>query len=132
MDEVTPLDRLIEAVEAGNFWDDVGIAIAACEHAGIPAKDAQSVRTAYHGSLDAAQALHEALLPGVMARITDHGLGYEDIGRWHVAVNWPHIEWQPQFTGVGPFRFSGQSNNPARAWLIATLKAYRDTKGGDA
>ena len=62
---------------------------------------------AYEGSLDAALALHEALLPG---------------WRWDLdaACNagvWNSCDLLPAITG--------EANTPARAWLLAVLKAYR-------
>ena len=80
-------------------------------------------RMAHNGSLDAAKALHEAVMPGCKVKITDTGEEYEDIGRWAATINWDHMEWQPTFTAPGPFGHTGLSNDPARAWLIAILSA---------
>lgn len=107
MTDIAALDRLIEAVEAGVLgWN--GIANT-CEVAGIGLREAQIAASAYHGSLDAAKALHEALLPGLLWEITPRGncyirdACYDTISR---AVR--HTE------------------NPARAWLLAVLKALRN------
>lgn len=65
----------------------------------------QIVYDAYHGSLDAAKALHEAVLPG-----------------WW----WKTIAPEPNFAQVGMPDvgvFSGQSDNIARAWLLSILSA---------
>ena len=58
---------------------------------------------AYNGSLDAAQALHDAVLPGNVLWVTLVG-GIATIG--HDGE---------EYTGV--------SSSPARAWLIAIIKA---------
>ena len=97
------LDMLIEAVEAdvmpldgssyklfGDGW--------------------MHVFDAYHGSLDAALALHEALLPG---------------WRWDLdaACNagvWNSCDLLPAITG--------EANTPARAWILAILRAYRSVQ----
>lgn len=67
---------------------------------------------AYGGSLDAAQALHEAVLPGWDATVS--------VGACHVSLSEP--------IGKDPLRgwYPGpevESVTPARAWLIAILKA---------
>jgi hypothetical protein len=60
---------------------------------------------AYNGSMDAAHALHEAVLPKHRARI--------DVGKKYRAwVITPDNK-----------KFDAYSINPARAWLIAILKA---------
>jgi hypothetical protein len=62
---------------------------------------------AYHGSLDAAFALHDALLPEHFVQIKNwagEGRGaIVKVGAWHIARN----------------------KCPARAWLLSILKAYR-------
>lgn len=63
------------------------------------------------GSLDAAKSLHEALLPGWfpgMSQNIHHG-------HWYV--------WVQDKAMLKDF--SAEDNSPARAWLIAILKAYR-------
>ena len=99
-DKLNALDKLIEAVEVGtadhsNFAAMFPYPI--CDHA----------REAHNGSLDAALALHEALLPG---------------WRWDLdaACNagvWNSCDLLPAITG--------EANTPARAWLLAILRAYR-------
>lgn len=96
------LDNLIEAVEAG-WAPDV------LEHSdAMSAKYIRQVMDAYHGSLDAALALHEALLPGWRARI--------DVGTRR------HRCWT-----VDPMnkKVDAYGSSPARAWLLAILRAYR-------
>ena len=63
---------------------------------------------AYNGSLDAAKALHEAVVPGWKVTY----LGQQEDG------------WMVVLARVGPLTgFDGKHpNNPARSWLIAILK----------
>lgn len=72
---------------------------------------------AYHGSLDAAKALHEAVLPG---------------WRWWVAdmLYWaaidqdaPCVTLAKGIPAVDLRVVTGHGDDPARSWLIAILKA---------
>ena len=68
---------------------------------------------AYEGSLDAAKALHEAVLP-------DAGWGVEWISKYPnlMGSDFPYsasVGWGEQH--------KGRAETPARAWLIAILKA---------
>lgn len=107
----TAQDKLIEAVEAGRWWDDRGIAAAACNRAGINNANAGRIGRAVNGSLDAALALHEALLPGWDWGRTDAGMY---VIQWNDAGD--------TFTRA----FRSDATTPARAWLLAVLKAYRE------
>lgn len=97
---------LIEAVEAGtattrDFIDAFG---------GIPMGNDIEAYNAYNGSLDAAMALHEALLPG-------YGWG---VGPWGARV-WLYSdrpEWDRPIMQEVEMAF-----DPARAWLLAILRA---------
>lgn len=113
MTDIAALDRLIEAVDAGTLgWN--GIANA-CEIAGIGLIEAQIAASAYNGSLDAAKALHEALLPGWFPGLSQNihtGIWFawvQDKAQWH---------------------FSATDANPARAWLLAILSSHRAQIGG--
>lgn len=93
------IDRLIEAVEAG---DDAGVTSCLFD-----SRNCNHIESAYRGSLDAALALHEALLPGWVyvltersATVLERGNGFETMVK--------------------------EYGTTARAWLIAILKAYRD------
>ena len=70
--------------------------------------------SAYDGSLDAAKSLHEAVLPGWRISFGQNVWS----GKWFatmMTVNGRNIE------GLD---FSGESpDNPARAWLLAILRA---------
>jgi hypothetical protein len=70
---------------------------------------ASDAMRAYNGSLDAAKALHEAVLPGWVLTF----LG-QDPYDWVVAVFCERF---------GPRRQAIVPGNPARAWLIAILEA---------
>lgn len=119
MNDKQALRKLIEAVEEGALpdedwrlmhdiwsprnWHDIG----------------HNVRYSMHGSLDAAKALHEALLPGWKKVLnlnefsdgsvvcTMFGPIPEDAGKWEMAPTW-----------------AARSDNPARAWILAILRAY--------
>jgi hypothetical protein len=112
------IDKLIEAVEAGlpqRGWPEDGLEDGLV-WTNIPAGIFSSqqvilILSAYNGSLDAAKALHDALLPGVRVEIFG-----PDADNWGVywGVYWgvtlPEID-----TVFGP--------DLARAWLLAILKA---------
>ena len=98
------LDNLIEAIEAGR---DFGSLLDS-----MPREWWPHIVGAYKGSLDAARALHDALLPGW----------------WWVK---PDGHESGTIRVVGPDDGDcypsavGKNANPARAWLIAILKAHR-------
>ena len=101
---MSDLRKLIEAVETGTISDDPREPdeFAAFDTDGIAFSEYGI--EAYLGSLDAAKSLHEALLPG---------------WDWY---RWPQGDFEVRLgysTGFG-----GASPTPARAWLIAILKAY--------
>lgn len=115
-EQIAALDALIEAVEAGSLpeedwrlmhdiwsprnWHEIG----------------HNVRYSMHGSLDAAKALHEALLPGWEWGVT---LNSDEPTPAAYVAKWGAPEGS---MGDG---FEAQADNPARAWLLAVLKAYR-------
>ena len=77
--------------------------------------DEFSVAKAFNGSLDAARALHDALLPGwdwVVASCDENGRGHP------LAIVIPDASADNDDHTV-----SVQSDNPARAWLLAILEA---------
>lgn len=95
---MTDLQKLIEAVEAGlpspTNWQDFSA---------VPTTVGPfSAHNSYHGSLDAAKALHEALLPGWQYHLSDGTATVEGSA------------WQ----------YYQQSTSTARAWLLAILRAY--------
>ena len=96
------LQRLLDAVEAGRVGQFRNLDSEFGHGNGIHAK------RAYNGSLDAAKALHEALLPGWDLLITT----YED-GLFEVSVSEPLVVKT----------YDGLSEIIARAWLIAIIRA---------
>lgn len=128
---MTDLDKLIEAVERGdddfirsddwiNAWQSF-----------YPQPDSERSNgtacllvawKAYHGSLDAAKALHEALLPGWI--VHDFSQNSRSMGWSMVICNEAgvyHTSHEGGEVGFVPVA--------ARAWLLAVLKAYRSTQG---
>lgn len=69
---------------------------------------------AYFGSLDAAMALHEALLPG---------WGWEVSSLEHANIFGSSRDGRDRFIRVGV------NDNPARAWLLAILDALIQEAG---
>lgn len=102
---------LMERVEAGMVrtdhrkatWQDCDF-----EHRGYGYRVNANIARAYNGSLDAAKALHEAVLPCFDVGITT----YED-DSFEAFVARPNQV--KTYDGVSPYM--------ARAWLIAILKA---------
>jgi hypothetical protein len=109
---VSDLDKLIEAVEAG--FPEWGLLEA---DGLIDGEQADDMHDAYHGSLDAARRLHDALLPGWDWSIGD-GPIQRDHGDYSRAIL---IGWQKG-------QVEAEADSPARAWLLAALKAYRSAK----
>ena len=104
--------KLREAVEAGKLTNPGN------EHwlAEMPRDTWEPIVKANSGSLDAAKRLHDALLPGFAPS---------------VGQNVWHRYWFATITtttgdSIGD-SFSGQStDNPARAWLLAILRALEE------
>lgn len=86
------LRELRDKVAEGTFIMDV-----------LPRHEVEAYN-AFCGSLDAAKALHEAILPG---------------WRWSVAYDDWACVWKYEVDGT----FEARSDNPARAWLLAQLDA---------
>jgi hypothetical protein len=100
-EKLEALRALLAKVEAGKVsaapWGDV-----------LGVEQGHNAWRAYHhGSLDAAKALHEAVLPGWQL---DRLMQGDD--RWEAQVGNPNADWE-----------EGTDASPARAWLIAILKA---------
>lgn len=114
MTDKSNIRKLIEAVEAGDdraaFWK-----VWPPENEG--GQLAFTADRAFRGSLDAAKALHEALLPGWKVA----GIHQEDSGLWWAELREGFITSYSQ-TVIAPHSFDALT--PARAWLIAILKAY--------
>ncbi len=96
------LRNLIEAVEAGKFLMDV---FPSGRHERIAYE-------AFGGSLDAAKSLHDELLPGWVFDVTTDS-AFVCPQEYMSFDNIPdHIR-----------QFSGENSIPARAWLLAILRA---------
>ena len=114
MTDKQALRALIEAVEAagigGTDWGDFS---AVPPVAGTALGHVLAHR-AYHGSLDAAKVLHDVLLAGWSPSICQN----VHHGYWFA-----HLLMAKNGSVVGDY--GGYAiDNPARAWLIAILKAY--------
>jgi len=105
MTDITALDKLIAAVDGGELS-------VTTPHAGLPSHAMINLILSYRGSLDAAKALHDALLPEWFAGMSQN----IHRGDWFA---WEQDSREIHFSSVG--------TDPARAWLIAILKAYRST-----
>lgn len=114
------LDKLIAAVEAGTFLMDV-----------FP--DGRTERIAYEafgGSLDAALRLHEALLPewrmGLRSHDAIEGNGF---AAWVTSPDYRTVCWtagdQDTITTLSGLRATGDADKPARAFLLAILRALQ-------
>ena len=108
------LAKLIAAVEVETFCQGDWITQAEGDiiTAAFPLTDDfgawEYVTLAIDGSLDAAKVLHEALLPG---------------------CRWKLYRSEPDAYGCNVLaEDTSYSTSPARAWLLAILKAYRATK----
>lgn len=104
---MSDLDKLIAAVEAGAISTDLIM------DAFGNGWDDIIVLAAFDGSLDAAKRLHEALLP-------DYGYAS---GGWGARV-WLYSD-RPHWDGSKRQEVE-LPNMPARAWLLAVLRALRD------
>lgn len=109
---MTALQDLLAKVEAG--WPpDIDTPYMPPFHAVWPDWRAQHAWLANQGSLDAAKALHEAVLPG-----------------WKWGRQWSCHMWvEPDDMPGRSERHYGTGADPARAWLIAILKALIAQEG---
>lgn len=105
------LAALIEAVEAETLSRSMCETFFPERHEHRDEDPAYHMMAAQLGSLDAASALHEALLPGCAVTIT------MDDEEAVVSIHYPH--------------FAGAAlRTPARAWLLAILRALA-AEGGE-
>tara|TARA_R110000850_G_scaffold219630_2_gene345090 strand:+ start:423 stop:845 length:423 start_codon:yes stop_codon:yes gene_type:complete len=117
------LIELLAEIKTGNGVKYEYYKSAFPDHASITISYATISHAAYNGSLDAAKALHEAVLPGWPVRLTDLTPDWCGGHGWCASLNYLHMEWQETFTAYPPSHFahSAYNANPARAWLIAIL-----------
>jgi hypothetical protein len=126
---MTALDALIAAVETG-VMPGVGkhgrhlAFVRAWDDAGLSRVFAQDGHIAFHGSLDAAKRLHDALLPVEMCPHIDSILRPIGTMEWRAIIH----EQGVRFPAI-PLRVAVECghdvgwNDPARAWLLAILRA---------
>ena len=105
MTKLEALTELAAKVEAGERFIDTQLVLVFGKFG--PPEDGSTwyARNAYHGSLDAAKALHDAVLPGWDAYVSLKGRASVD----------------PECGGIVDSEYV--SNNPARAWLLAIIRA---------
>lgn len=117
------LTRLADAVEAGTIGQFRNLDSELGNGNGIHGK------RAYNGSLDAAKALHEAVLPGwhvtSLCQLWDVTTSGEYIG---IGNDWS-IELHHSNGDVRPHGACATSNDPARAWLLAVIRAMAQVQG---
>jgi hypothetical protein len=116
MSDRKALIALRDAVKAGRWWDDVGIAGSALRKAGIDGVFASVATRAFHGSLDAAKALHEAVLTDEwLWVVVQRGLRDGKPSAMVCRVVNDSVHERESFETF--------ADNPARAWLLAILEA---------
>lgn len=103
MSRLEALQALLAKVEAGEGWPYLNLVFVHTDHLGLDAQGAWA-EGAYNGSLDAAMALHDAVLPKATWMLGS--------AKPRALVHTAHDD-----------AFNADSNTPARAWLIAILKA---------
>ena len=115
---------LIEAVERGDWLSVMTVADAVfpCDGAGVDSRNKCFwVQDAYRGSLDAAERLHDALLPGG----SQYSITVEP------TCLCARVAWWPD--GLAGKRTlvaeAWGEGNPARAWLLAILRAQERSEG---
>lgn len=116
--------KLIEAVEAGTATGGPDAWVVPREMSDliqIVTGDDDELWSAFvgahDGSLDDANALHDALVPGWRL----NHLQQFEAGHWYARIYEPQGEDWPKWT---PFPYQEATNdNPARAWLLAILRA---------
>ncbi len=111
---IEALKELAAKVEAGQFISRFN----GPEHRVWPGMEDMNsmkrhhLRYSYHGSLDAAKALHDAVLPGWHGVVETDG-----------EVNLADVPRSPSGTYSAGEIITVQEKDPARAWLLAILKA---------
>jgi hypothetical protein len=127
MDQLAALDRLIDGIEKDEWGDRMMLAFGRflrfCADAGLRDHHIAAWK-ANEGCLNSALALHNALLPGWdWCVVSDGEPAGEDPGPF------ASVDIAP-FEQDSPIHQS--ASTPARAWLLATLRAYRATIAQEA
>ena len=110
---MTALDDLIAAVEAGTMHDGHVIRTAIVSQMG------GWVVAAFTGDLNAALRLHKAILPGC---------GW-DI--WRTLDHLPNGMSRKMYGCNLPMTDTAYTDNPARSWLLAILRALKAKEAGN-
>ena len=117
---MTALDKLIEAVEAGEPSEFRKANRAAfttpCQDMALQLREEHS-RHAFKGSVDAALALHEALLPGRTLSVGQNA----HHGDWNAWVRYAE-------DGEILDEYTAASDTAGRSLLLAILRAYRSVQ----
>ena len=103
------LQELLAKVEAGMIWGDDWPVMAGMSSYGI------TIMRAYNGSLDAALALHNAVLP-------DAGWDVYRTSKYPGMIPGSSRHEFAAKVGWGTTH-RGEADNPARAWLCAIIQA---------
>ena len=117
MGKQAALAALIAAIEAGDGPLNHALALNTIDQV-------KWCIDAWNGSLDAATALHDALLPGWMWLVRTANDADIESGRCDKSCNGFANVWGGKDPNMGGACFSVFSIAPARAWLVAILKAY--------
>jgi hypothetical protein len=130
-DRKDALTELLANIEAGDWCTKLALKALPESHVNDSHEWIDPIgwasRALRNGSLDAAKALHEAVLPGWRVKTI-----LEQHSRWYVCIyqdmgdDWPKWTPYPQEDAASP--------TPARAWLIAILQALiagEDTNAND-
>ena len=128
---MTDLDKLIEAVEAGDRFGIIPFSQRVLAPNDYSYRHGDMVASAFEGSLDAAKALHDAMLP------IEKSNGFTG---WSVFLACDYDGDKtagPEYKATisdGNYHCSCQvyeeatsMHSMARSWLIAILKAYKST-----
>ena len=108
---MTLLERLAVAIESGALGQFRNLDSEFGKGNGIYAK------RAYNGSLDAAKALHDAVLPGWQINIAFLPVGADVVCGIYGPLDPNAGKW-----AFAP-KFEARAANPARAWLLAIVRA---------
>jgi len=112
---MSALTRLAEKVEAGTATPDDFVENGLMENISAP----KSAWKAYNGSLNAAKALHEAVLPGWMLPCW---VSHFTNGKHGVTVEIYPLDPANSSEAIA------EHTDPARAWLLAILRALASTE----
>lgn len=111
------LAELIAKVEAGDA-SDVCAVLGKMVVKDTPWDFASQVISAHRGSLDAAKTLHEAVLPGWPWSVKTLATDESQV-------------WTNRAYGLHAMGYIGTAKDPARAWLLAILRALHSMEAAE-